>query len=110
MVTPFIMLLVDGVSLFLYKFDFWQKISLWYLNQISGHTILTVFFMWYYATLHKFCLYSKISIIGLGLLNIYNIAYDVLSLNDYIVYSKIIVLTSLILAIVFLIRNRNEMV
>jgi uncharacterized membrane protein YbjE (DUF340 family) len=105
MITPFIMLMVDGASLFLYECDFWQRVSLWYLNQISGHTLLTSFFMWYYATLHKFCLYSKISIIGLGLLNVYNIAHDVFLLSDYIVYSRIIVLTSLILAIVFLIKK-----
>lgn len=105
---PFILLIIDGVSLFLYKYPFWDTVNQYFLHQISGHALLTLFFMWYYAVIHKFCMYAKVSIIGLALLNIYNMCYKIFDLDNYIIYSRIIIITSLILATIYFIRNYDR--
>ena len=102
------MLLVDGLALLAYisQAEWYPHVNSYYLNQISGHTLFTCFFMWFYARVHRFCLYSKVSIIGLAGLNLFNILYDVFNLTSYTIYAEIIIGTSLVLALIFLIKNK----
>lgn len=105
MLIPFIMLLMDGLSLFLYDYPFYDTLNLYFLNQITGHTLLGLAFMYFYAHIHRFCLFSKVSIIGMACLNLFNIAYKVFDLNEYLIYAQIIILLSIILSSIYLIKR-----
>lgn len=105
MLIPFVMLLADGIALFLYDEPYYQTLSLYFLNQITGHTILGLIFMYFYAYIHRFCLYSKISIIGMAFLNLYNICFSVFGLSDYFTYAQILILTAIVLSSIFLIKK-----
>jgi hypothetical protein len=96
---PFIILLVNGILILLAsKYDFdWMY---WIVPQISGHGILTVIFMLFYAHTHRFCLYSWVCIVGLGLLNVLNILYFFSNFEYYQIYSGIIVFTALTFAVI----------
>lgn len=105
MLIPFVMLLMDGLALFLYDKPFYTTLSLYFLNQITGHTLLALGFMLFYAVMHKFCLYSKISIFGMACLNLYNVCYSVFGLEDYFMYAQIIILISIVLSSIYLIKK-----
>ena len=105
MITPYVMLVIDGVSLMIYHKEWWGNALIWYLSQIAGHSILVCVGMLYFAVLNRFCLYSKISIVALLLLNTYNIIYDLFSLTNYFVYALILILTGIILSTIFFIKS-----
>jgi hypothetical protein len=105
MAIPFVMLIMDGLSLFLYKYPFYDQLNLYFLNQITGHTLLALGFMLFYAVMHRFCMYSKVAIIGMAALNLYNIAYSVFRLHNYFMYAQIIILISILLSSIYLIKK-----
>ena len=71
MLIPFVLLWVDGVSIFMYSTKYYG-IAYPYLTQIFGHSLLPCFVMAFYAHIHRSCSYTKISIIGLVSLNVVN--------------------------------------
>lgn len=92
---PFIILLVNGICLFYHESE-WYSEYYFLISQISGSTILTTVYMLFYAFVHRFCLYSKVCIISLGVMNIFNLTYYFISLDYYHVYAYIIITTGLI--------------
>lgn len=92
---PFIILLVNGICLLLHESN-WYSEYYFIISQISGSTILTTVYMLFYAFVHRFCLYSKVCIISLGLTNIFNLSYSFISLDYYHMYAGIITTTGLI--------------
>lgn len=100
------MLLMDGLSLFLYDKAFYSDLSIYFLNQITGHTLLGLAFMYFYAHIHRFCAFSKIAIVGMALLNIYNIIYGVFNLENYYIYAQIIIIISLLISLTYLIKRK----
>src|SRR3990167_8117928 len=96
---PFIILSVNGILILLsfkYQFD-WMY---WLIPQISGHGILTVIFMLFYAYTHRFCLYSFACILGLGFLNILNLVHFFISFPYYNAYASIIIFAALTFALI----------
>lgn len=96
---PFILLFIDLIwwilSLFgLYTIDFW------WITEITSHSLAFVAFMAFYAHVHKYCLYSWVCIIGLGLVNILNLIHY-FAIFDYIIfYAGLIIITSLSFAVI----------
>lgn len=101
---PFIILAINGIGWVLNQFDIYQSYY-FYMSQITGHGLLTCLFMGFYSYVHRFCLYSKICIVSLFLLNILNLIYNTLPLNYYNVYSFIIIFTGLVFGIIKYIKN-----
>lgn len=66
--------------------------------EFSAFSIPTVLFMAFYAYLHRYCLYSWVCIIGLGLLNVLNIAYFFFNFNYHTIYAMGIIIPCLTLA------------
>jgi len=95
---PFFILLLDLVWWMLSFFGIYLS-DYWFIGEITSHSLAFVLFMAYYAYVHRFCLYSWIAIIGIGLLNLLNIVYFFLPLEYIQVYVGIIIIISLILSI-----------
>lgn len=96
---------MNGVSLLIYESQYYTLLYYNLVAQITGHGILTGLFMYFYAYIHRFCLYSKVSIIGLIALNIYNIVHNAFELTNYYIYASIIVFITIILSLIFIIRE-----
>lgn len=106
-ITPFVILCVNAISLYLYRFDFWYEVSIYIIYQTTGHGVLLLLGYLFYAYYHRLCLYVKISIFGLLAINIHNILlYWLPTLRETQLYSTIIIIASLCLSFVFLIKNK----
>lgn len=92
---PFIILLVNGICLLYHESDWYSKYY-FIISQFSSNCILTTFFMLFYAYVHRYCLYSWVCIISIGLLNIFNLTYYFIPLDYYRIYASIIITTGLI--------------
>ena len=110
---PFIILFTNLLSLIFAKYGIYLTQDYWVLFEFSGNSFLAVIFMAFYAHIHRFCLYSKACIYGLGVINLLNIAYffNIFDYNYITLYSEIIVyVLSVFVAIKwtrFLIGSRN---
>lgn len=102
---PFILLSLDFVWWVLSYYDIWS-LENWWVLEITSHSLAFVFFMAFYAYIHKYCLYSWVSIISLGLLNILNIIHYVFNLNYLIMYSGVIIITGLVFALIYWIKKK----
>ena len=96
---PFLILSINALLLILSLFWKWDWLY-WLMPQISGHGLLLIGYMAFYAYVHRYCLYSWICIAGLGLLNVLNIAYYFLIFGYYQFYAGVIIFTCLTFAIV----------
>jgi hypothetical protein len=96
---PFILLAVDLIWWILGFFKI-NILDYWWIGEIFSHSLAFVAFMAFYAYLHRFCLYSWVCIIGLGLINILNLFHYFVNLNYIEVYSAIILITSLTFALI----------
>lgn len=72
--VPFVLLSLDLIWWVLSLFGIWST-EYWWVLELSSHSLITVGFMAFYAYLHRFCLYSWICIIGIGLINILNLVH-----------------------------------
>jgi len=90
---------VDGISFLLSVFDFYFY-DYWWIGELTGHNILSVIYMLFYAYYNRLCNYTVICIISLGILNILNIAHYFLDLSYYLVYAGIIIFTGIIFALI----------
>lgn len=102
MLTPFILLLISSISCFLPN-----SLTLFTgLSNVFGFSIITNLYFLFYAHKHKFCMYSKISIYTLILLNILNITNLIFDLGTlYNLYDQIIAFAGIVLASIFAIKE-----
>lgn len=96
---PFALLLVDCIWWILTLFNIYQG-DYWFVLEIMSHSLAFVFFMSFYAYVHKYCLYSWACIAGLGLLNVLNILHYFVNFTYIQAYAGFIILTALIFAII----------
>jgi hypothetical protein len=97
--VPFVILLANGISFCLAQYGFYFY-DHWWIEQITGHGILTSLYMAFFAFLHRHCIYTLISILALIALNILNIAHYFISFDYYYLYSGIIIYSGIILAVI----------
>lgn len=96
---PFVLLALDsvwwGLSFYgVYSSDYWV------VQEIASHSITFTLVMAFYAYLHRYCLYSWVCIVGLGLLNLVNIAHYFLNFEYYRFYAGLILLPCLTFALI----------
>ncbi len=91
---PFIMLFANFLSWVFVDSDTF----LYFHSQLFGSSLIVPIYMGFYAYLHRYCLYSWICIIGLGLLNVLNLSYYFFIFDYYHIYAGIILTTTLTLA------------
>ena len=97
--VPFVLLFIDLVSWILslwniYLFDYWI------VSELASHSILTVFFMGFYAYIHRYCAYSLVCIIGLALINVLNIIHYVFDFAYYQWYVGIVLIVTFTFALI----------
>ena len=93
---PFVMMIANLIG-WLFSFTPWFEHYNWFNSQLFGTSLFAVLFMAFHAYLHRYCLYSWIAIIGLGLLNIVNIAYYFFDFPYKQIYIGVIILSSLVM-------------
>lgn len=96
---PFILLLIDAIWWVLSLYDIYIS-DYWWVGELFSHSLTFTIVLSFYAYLHRYCLYSWVCIIGLGLLNILNILYFFVSFNYYSWYAGLIILPCLIFSII----------
>lgn len=101
---PFLLLFIDLVWWVLSLFEIYI-LQNWWIGELLSHSVAFVLFMAFYAYIHRYCLYSWICIISLGLLNITNIFHYFINFEYIQVYAGLIILSGLIFA---LIRWKNQ--
>jgi len=95
--TPFIILSYSFLFAFASYFEFyfvWYK----YLPDLLGYSVYTNLFMLAVYWNKKYCVSTKICVIGLVLLNLFNIAYTYFNLS-YALYDIYIILVIFIILI-----------
>ena len=95
---PFALLSLDAIWWVLSFFGIYIT-EYWVIGELFSHSLTFTIIMAFYAYLHKYCLYSWICIIGLGLLNLLNITYYFFNFTYYNWYAGLIILPCLIFAI-----------
>lgn len=96
---PFLLLLIDLVW-WLLSFTGITILEYWWIGEIASHSVAVVLFMAFYAYVHKYCMYSWVCIVGLGLLNITNIMHYFVNFDYVQLYAGLIIITSLSFAII----------
>lgn len=94
---PFALLLLDGIWWVLSLFGIYVS-EYWIVAEIASHSISFTLVMAFYAYLHRYCLYSWVCIIGLGLLNLLNIVYYFTNFSYYNWYAGLVIFPCLIFA------------
>lgn len=103
-VGPFLVLTGDGLA-FVASFFEWYNDFQWFHSQIVGHGVFMVIMWIFYAHVHRYCMYSIISLYTLFALNILNIAYFFVNLIYYQVYAGIIIFGGLALSVLYLLKR-----
>ena len=107
MLIPFVMLGVTTLTTLIKWIDSYSVIYN-YLSQIIGYSILTNLFFLKFANYHRFCLYSKVSINCLLILNLLSVLSMALGISDDVFYmmfdSVLVVCMMMISTIKFLKR------
>ena len=96
---PFILLSLDLIWWVLSLLDIWV-LDNWWVSEISSHSLLFVAFMAFYAYVHRYCIYSWIAIVSLGLINLLNIIHFFVTLGYYQMYSGIILTTGILFYVI----------
>jgi hypothetical protein len=102
---PFVMMIANLIG-WLFSFTPWFDSYSYFSSQLFGTSLFAVLFMAFHAYLHRYCLYSWIAIIGLGLLNIVNLAYYFFDFSYKSVYIGIILLSSLVMFFVIFTKKQ----
>lgn len=110
MLIPFIMLGVTMITTLIKWFESYSVIYN-YLSQIIGYSILTNLFFLKFANYHRFCLYSKVSIWSLLILNLLAVLSMALGISDdvfYMIFDSILVVCMMLISTIkFLKEVRN---
>ena len=93
---PFVMMIANLIG-WLFSFTPYFEDYNWFNSQLFGTSLFAVVFMAFHAYLHRYCLYSWIAIVGLGLLNIVNIFYYFFTFPYKEIYIGIILLSTLVM-------------
>lgn len=96
---PFVLLFLNLVFVVLSYFDWYNEVFI-YLGNICGYSILTNIFMYTVYVNKKYCESTKIAVLGLFLLNIFDIIYLTFNVSGAI-YDIFLILT-IILVLTFL--------
>jgi hypothetical protein len=96
---PFVLLFLNLVFVVLSYFE-WYHESFIYLGNICGYSILTNLFMYNVYMNKKYCVPTKFAVLGLFLLNIFDIIYLAFNISGAI-YDIFLILT-IILVLTFL--------
>lgn len=96
---PFLLLLIDFVWWVLGLFNI-NILNHWWIGEIFSHSLSFVFFMGFYALIHRYCLYSWACIVGLGLLNLLNLTHYLFNFAYIQIYAGLILITSLTFAVI----------
>lgn len=122
---PFFMLLLNGISILILSFadpiDYSAPVHIRnaqyvqhmndydfiysFLSEISGFSIPVIAFMAFYAYVHRYCPYSWVCIIGLGLLNVLNLAHYFCNFDYIQWYAGLIILPCVIFYYIYAIRK-----
>lgn len=81
------------------------KDFIYYLNQMTGHSILICVFGLFYAIRHKHCIFLQTLWVGCGLLNMLNISKKILNFGYYSTYAIILLSIALILGLFWQIKR-----
>ena len=94
--TPFILL---GFSLLfsICSYFEWYFIAFKYLGDLIGYSLFTNIFMFFYYNRKAFCTSTKIAVLGLISLNIFNLLYLYLDINGGLYDLLIIAITFFVL-------------
>lgn len=107
-IAPFIILTLDSVAFICHGYD-WYADFYFLFSQISSHSILGVMVWLFYAHLHRYCMYSIVSLYTLVILNILNLVYFFVTLEYYKIYAGIIIFGGLSLSVLYLLKKwRNQ--
>lgn len=96
---PFLLLCIDAVWWVLSFYGIYSN-DFWIIQEIASHSLTFTLVLSFYAYLHRYCLYSWVCIIGLGLLNILNITYFFVTFNYYHWYAGLIIIPCLIFTLI----------
>jgi hypothetical protein len=102
---PFVMMIANLIG-WLFSFTQWFEDFNWFNTQLFGTSLFAVLFMAFHAYVHRYCLYSWIAIIGLGLLNVVNIFYYFFDFPYKQIYIGIILLSSLVMFFVIFTKKQ----
>lgn len=96
---PFVLLALDLVWWVLGLFGIYI-LDNWWIGEIASHSVAFILFMAFYAYAHKYCLYSWVCIVGLGLLNITNILHYFVNFDYVQLYAGLILILSISFALI----------
>lgn len=104
---PFVCLLANCITVFLYHLDWYDQTAYYVLSQITGHSLLLLVGYAFFAHYHRLCYYTLISIYGLIALNLFNSYYYAFGgINHYLTYVSVILLVTLCLSIIYIIKRK----
>lgn len=101
---PFLMLLGDGMSFLMYHTEIYDD-YLFLHSEVFGHSLLPVIFMLYFAKRLKYCAFSVVAIISLGVLNTLNLLYFFVDLLYYELYVGLIIFVGITFAVISWLRT-----
>lgn len=95
---PFILLAISLFLTVLRHFNFYSELYN-YLGDLCGYSILTNLFMYSVYMNNKYCTSTKVAVLGLFSLNLFNIIYTFFGVNGVVYDLYIIIITVLIIAV-----------
>jgi hypothetical protein len=96
---PFIMFGIDFIELLLFHLEIYPSIYQ-IMGEISGHSLMTTFYMAVYTYLHRACAYTWAVLISLALLNILNLITEFIELEYYSTYALLCYATVTMLVLI----------
>src|SRR5690606_7684097 len=105
--TPFLIMLGDGVSLFMAYNSTEETYNRYVLfhTDLIGHSIVTTLFMLYFANRFKLCIYTKMTLYSLLSYNIVTFVDSLVSLRDYSLYMTVTIAYGIICGTILTIRH-----
>ena len=105
--TPFLIMLGDGVSLFMAYNSTEETYNRYVLfhTDLIGHSIITTLFMIYFAQRFKLCIYTEMTLYALLSYNIVNFVDSLVSLRDYSLYMTVTIAYGIICGTILTIRH-----
>ena len=106
-VIPPVILLSDGIALIFSYTDIFLEF-MWFHSEITGHSLITVFYMAYFSYRFKACYYTWASISAMALLNVLNLIYFFVPLDYYKIYASVIVFSGLIMTLFYVLKRPDR--
>lgn len=103
-VIPPAILLSDGIAL-IFSYSNHFESFMWFHSEITGHSLITVFYMAYFSYRFKACGYTWASLSAMALLNVLNLIYFFVPLDYYKIYASVIVFSGLIMTLFYALKR-----